>query len=45
VYGLEFLDRGYAGIEHKLNGVGAAIQRIDPAAALPSELSSPRLAA
>ena len=34
VYGLEFLDRGYAGIEHKLNGVGASIQRIDPASSV-----------
>jgi UDP-N-acetylglucosamine 1-carboxyvinyltransferase len=33
VYGLEYLDRGYAGIEHKLNGVGACIQRIDPTSA------------
>ena len=31
VYGLEYLDRGYAGLEHKLNAAGAQIQRIDPA--------------
>jgi UDP-N-acetylglucosamine 1-carboxyvinyltransferase len=28
VRGLEFLDRGYAGLEHKLNAVGARIRRI-----------------
>lgn len=32
VYGLEYLDRGYAGLEHKLNAVGARIERIVPAA-------------
>jgi len=45
VYGLEYLDRGYAGIEHKLNAVGASIQRIDPASLLHSQQSSPHLAA
>ena len=32
VYGLEFLDRGYASLEDKLNAVGACIERIDPVA-------------
>ncbi len=32
VYGLEYLDRGYAGLEEKLNAVGASIERIDPLA-------------
>ncbi|MCH9714963.1 MAG: UDP-N-acetylglucosamine 1-carboxyvinyltransferase [Cyanobacteria bacterium] len=31
VYGLEYLDRGYAGLEHKLQSVGACIERVDPA--------------
>jgi UDP-N-acetylglucosamine 1-carboxyvinyltransferase len=31
VYGLEYLDRGYAALEDKLNAVGACIERIDPA--------------
>ncbi len=30
VQGLEFLDRGYAGLEGKLNGVGASIRRLEP---------------
>jgi len=32
VRGLEFLDRGYAGLEHKLNAVGACIRRVSDAA-------------
>jgi UDP-N-acetylglucosamine 1-carboxyvinyltransferase len=30
VYGLDYLDRGYANLEAKLNAVGAAISRCDP---------------
>jgi UDP-N-acetylglucosamine 1-carboxyvinyltransferase len=30
VQGLEYLDRGYADLEGKLNGVGAAIRRLSP---------------
>jgi UDP-N-acetylglucosamine 1-carboxyvinyltransferase len=30
VFGLEYLDRGYAGLEDKLNAVGARIDRVDP---------------
>jgi UDP-N-acetylglucosamine 1-carboxyvinyltransferase len=31
VMGLEFLDRGYAALEERLNGVGASIRRVvDP---------------
>jgi UDP-N-acetylglucosamine 1-carboxyvinyltransferase len=32
VFGLEYLDRGYAGLEDKLTAVGASIERIDPVA-------------
>ncbi len=45
VYGLEYLDRGYAGIEHKLNAVGAGIQRIDPASLVQAQRSSQHIAA
>jgi UDP-N-acetylglucosamine 1-carboxyvinyltransferase len=37
VRGLEYLDRGYAGLEHKLASVGACIQRIGGGPA-PAEL-------
>jgi len=30
VHGLEYLDRGYAGLESKLNAVGASIERVNP---------------
>jgi UDP-N-acetylglucosamine 1-carboxyvinyltransferase len=45
VYGLEFLDRGYAGLEHKLNAVGASIQRIDPVSTLHADLAEREIAA
>lgn len=45
VYGLEFLDRGYAGLEHKLNAVGASIQRIDPVSTLHGDLAEREIAA
>jgi UDP-N-acetylglucosamine 1-carboxyvinyltransferase len=45
VYGLEYLDRGYAGIEHKLNGVGARIQRIDLASPIPGHRANQDIAA
>jgi UDP-N-acetylglucosamine 1-carboxyvinyltransferase len=34
VRGLEYLDRGYAGLEGKLNSVGACIERVSPNPAL-----------
>jgi UDP-N-acetylglucosamine 1-carboxyvinyltransferase len=37
VYGLEYLDRGYAGLEHKLQSVGACIERVDPAQQLSAD--------
>ena len=34
VRGLEYLDRGYAGLEDKLNSVGACIERVSANPAL-----------